>query len=84
MELWQPSTNTRKLILEVVGVLLLLTGIVFALQGANVIGGSAVMSGVTSYIYIGVVVAIVGLAVLILGLRSGGAASGRPPQAASQ
>jgi len=65
--------NTRKLVLEVVGVILILMGIVFSLQGANVIGGSAVMSGVTSYIYVGVVIAVIGLIVLVLGFRSGGA-----------
>jgi hypothetical protein len=45
-------------------------GIVFALQGANVIGGSAVMSGNSTYIYVGGVVAIVGLVILLLGFRS--------------
>ncbi len=63
--------NARKAALEVVGVILLLMGIVFSLQGMNVITGSSVMSGVSAYIYIGAVVAIVGLVILYLGLRTG-------------
>jgi len=55
----------------VVGVILLLAGIVFSLQGMNIITGSSVMSGVSEYIYIGAVVAVVGLVLLFLGLRSG-------------
>jgi len=61
----------------VVGVILLLMGIVFSLQGMNIITGSSVMSGVSTYIYIGAVVAIIGLVLLVLGMRSGGA----PPNA---
>jgi len=57
--------------LLVVGVILLLLGIVFALQGAGDIGGS-MMSGDSTYIYVGGAVAVVGLVVLALGFRSGG------------
>ena len=67
--------NGRKTGLGAVGVILLLMGTVFALQGANIIGGSALMSGNSTYIYVGGVVAVVGLIVLALGLRAGG----RPP-----
>jgi NADH:ubiquinone oxidoreductase subunit 6 (subunit J) len=56
----------------IVGVILLLMGIVFSLQGMNVITGSSVMSGVSAYIYVGAVVAIIGLVLLVLGLKSGG------------
>jgi uncharacterized membrane protein len=63
--------NSRKVAFEVVGVILLLAGIVFSLQGMNVITGSSVMSGVTAYIYIGAVVALVGLIILFLGLKTG-------------
>jgi protein-S-isoprenylcysteine O-methyltransferase Ste14 len=63
-------TNSRKAALVVVGVILLLMGIVFALQGANYIGGSALMSGNSTYIYVGAVVAIIGLVLLGLGFRS--------------
>lgn len=66
--------NARKSALAVVGILLVLAGVVFSLQGANVIGGSALMSGNSTYIYVGIVVAIVGVVVLALGLRSSGSA----------
>jgi len=51
-------------------------GIVFSLQGMNIITGSSVMSGVSAYIYIGAVVAVIGLALVVLGLKGG-----RTPQA---
>lgn len=54
------------------GVLLLVLGTVFALQGANVIGGSSLMSGNSDYIYIGGVVAIIGLGVIALEARTKG------------
>ena len=56
--------------LVVVGVLLLLTGVVFALQGAGVLGGSPLMSGNQTYVYVGGLVAIVGLGSLLLSRRS--------------
>jgi hypothetical protein len=62
--------NSRKAALAAVGLIVLLMGIVFALQGANVIGGSALMSGNSTYIYVGGVVAIAGLVILLLGFRS--------------
>lgn len=55
-------------VLIVVGVLLLLSGAVWTLQGLNVLGGSA-MSGVTLWAVVGPVVAIVGLVLLLRGLR---------------
>jgi hypothetical protein len=55
----------------VVGLILLLMGVVFALQGAGDIGGSSVMTGNSIYIYIGGAVALVGIVVLVLGFRSG-------------
>jgi len=42
-------------------------GTVFALQGANYIGGSALMSGNTTYIYVGAALAILGLLLLVGG-----------------
>ncbi|HUI23537.1 MAG TPA: hypothetical protein VLY82_03995 [Nitrososphaerales archaeon] len=63
--------NSAKLALVVLGVVLLLAGIVFSLQGANVITGSSPMSGNPTYIYVGAVVAIIGLALLALSSRSG-------------
>jgi len=57
--------NSRRLAPAIVGVILVLMGTVFALQGANVIGGSALMSGNTTYIYVGAVVVIIGLIALV-------------------
>jgi len=72
--------NSRKLALLILGVLLLLAGIVFSLQGADIITGSSLMSGNSTYIYVGAVVAIVGLALLALSSRVGKKLS--PPMAA--
>lgn len=47
----------------VVGVVLVLLGGLWTLQGANVLAGS-VMSGQSQWLYIGLVVAVIGLAVL--------------------
>ena len=63
--------NSRKLALVILGVLLLLAGIVFSLQGANIITGSSLMSGNSTYIYVGAIVAIIGLALLALSFRAG-------------
>ncbi|MDA4128614.1 MAG: hypothetical protein OK422_04070 [Thaumarchaeota archaeon] len=62
--------NGRRWGLMGVGILLLLAGTVFALQGAGIIGGSAIMSGNSLYIYVGAIVAIAGIALLALGSRS--------------
>jgi len=48
---------------SIVGLILVLLGGVWTLQGANVMAGS-VMSGQSQWLYIGIVVALVGLAVL--------------------
>jgi hypothetical protein len=48
----------------IVGIILVLLGLVWVLQGSNVIGGS-VMSGQSMWLWIGVVVAIVGLVLLL-------------------
>jgi hypothetical protein len=50
------------------GGLLALVGIIFALQGAGAIGGSA-MSGVTFWAWAGPVIAVAGLAIALFGLR---------------
>jgi hypothetical protein len=49
-------------------VLLLLTGILWTLQGLDVLGGSA-MSGVTTWAVVGPIVAVVGLVLTVLGAR---------------
>ena len=66
---------SRKLALAGIGLLVLLMGIIFALQGANYIGGSSLMSGNPTYIYVGGVVAVIGLVILLLGFRSSGKAT---------
>lgn len=50
------------------GLLLLLIGTVWTLQGLNVLGGSA-MSGVTLWAVIGPVVAVLGLTLALSGRR---------------
>ncbi|MBO0869642.1 MAG: hypothetical protein J2P15_13860 [Micromonosporaceae bacterium] len=50
----------------VVGVLLLLAGVVWGLQGAGVLGGSA-MSGKTLWEVVGPIVAVIGLVLLLAG-----------------
>lgn len=58
----------KRLLLVGVGVLITLAGVIFTLQGAGVIGGSA-MSGVTLWAVVGPVIAVVGLAIGAVGLR---------------
>ena len=53
-----------------VGVLVMLAGIIFTLQGVGVLGGS-VMSGVTFWAVAGPVIAVAGLAITAIGLRRG-------------
>jgi hypothetical protein len=52
----------------VVGVLVMLAGVVFTLQGVGVFAGSF-MSGVTGWAVAGPVIAVVGLVVAASGLR---------------
>lgn len=56
--------------LVVVGVLITLAGLVWALQGVGVILGSF-MSNDPAWIWIGIGTAVVGLALVVFGLRSG-------------
>ena len=55
----------------IVGIILVLLGGVWILQGANVLAGS-VMSGHSQWLYIGIVVVIVGAGVLWWTLRRRG------------
>ena len=48
----------------IIGIILVLIGAVWTLQGSNVIGGS-VMSGQSQWLYIGIVVAIAGVILAI-------------------
>jgi hypothetical protein len=55
-------------ILVVIGVLLVLAGAVWSLQGLDVLGGSA-MSGKSMWAVIGPIVAVLGLVLLVMGSR---------------
>lgn len=55
---------------SVVGVVLVLLGVVWMLQGANIMGGSS-MSGQSQWLYIGAVVAVLGVALFFLARRPG-------------
>jgi hypothetical protein len=57
-------------LLIAVGVLVTLAGVVFALQGFNVMSGGA-MSGSSIWKILGPLIAIVGLVVLTVALRRG-------------
>ncbi len=53
-------------VLVVIGALMLVAGIVWTLQGLNILGGSF-MSGQMLYAVIGVVVGVIGLALIGVG-----------------
>lgn len=55
-------------VIVVVGVLLVLAGAVWTLQGLNYLGGSA-MSGDKTWAVVGPIVVLVGLGALLWGLR---------------
>ncbi len=57
-----------RVVLIVIGVLLLVAGVVWTLQGLNILGGSF-MSGHTQYTVLGVVALLIGLALVALGAR---------------
>ena len=58
----------KKPVWIVVGVLLILLGALWGLQGLGVVGGS-VMSGKTLWAVVGPIVAVVGVILLVTGLR---------------
>ena len=59
-----------KPVLITIGIVVTLLGLLFTLQGLGVVGGSA-MTGSTLWAVLGPIIAIVGIAVLVLGLRKG-------------
>jgi hypothetical protein len=69
------GANTVKTAGVGVGALLVLAGVTFGLQGLGLIGGSS-MSGKTSWAVIGPLIALVGVALVVGGLRGGTA---KPP-----
>jgi hypothetical protein len=57
-----------RFLLVVAGLFITLAGVIFALQGVGVIGGSF-MSSTTTWAVTGPLIALAGLALLVLGLR---------------
>jgi hypothetical protein len=55
-------------VLIIVGIVLILLGGVWVLQGTNVLNGSAVMSGQSLWTVIGAIVAVAGIVLLLLGV----------------
>lgn len=51
------------------GAFLLMTGVVWSLQGSGATGGSGGMNGESQWLLIGLVVAVVGLALLVGGVK---------------
>jgi hypothetical protein len=60
----------KKGLLVAVGALVTIAGVVFALQGFNVVGGSA-MSGKSLWAVLGPLIAVAGLIIATVGLRRG-------------
>jgi hypothetical protein len=61
------SRVKRTWLFVIPGVLLVLVGAVWALQGVGVLGGSA-MTGSTLWAVIGPIVAVVGLVLIVIGI----------------
>ena len=57
-----------KPVLITLGIIIALLGLLFTLQGLGVVGGSA-MSGSTLWAVLGPVIALVGIVLVVLGLR---------------
>jgi hypothetical protein len=70
------NSRAGRTTLVIVGVLALLVGLVFAGQGADLIPGSG-MTGVKMWLYIGLVIAVVGIVLITLGLRRPGRGGSR-------
>lgn len=58
----------KKALLIGAGLLVTVAGVIFTLQGVGILGGSA-MSGVTFWAVAGPAIALIGLAVMAVGLR---------------
>jgi hypothetical protein len=58
----------KRVLLIGVGLLITVAGAIFTLQGVGAMGGSA-MSGVTFWAVAGPVIALAGLAMVVVGLR---------------
>jgi hypothetical protein len=62
------TNRVSRIALIIVGVIAIGTGAVWAGQGLNLIPGS-VMTGDRTWLYIGLIVGVVGVILLVLGLR---------------
>jgi hypothetical protein len=71
----------RRIVPMVVGAVLLVVGAAWAAQGAKVIGGSSLMDGNTIFIFLGGVIALIGLALLAYGAVSKPKAPAASPSA---
>ncbi len=60
----------RKAIPVAAGLVLLLVGIGWASQGAGILGGSSLMDNNPAFIYLGALVAVVGVALVAFGALS--------------
>ncbi|WP_157002534.1 hypothetical protein [Agromyces laixinhei] len=58
----------RKPVLVAIGSLVVIMGVVFTLQGVGLIGGSA-MTGSTLWAILGPIIALLGIALIVVGLR---------------
>jgi hypothetical protein len=54
----------------IVGVVLLIAGVIFMLQGLDVLGGNGGMNGNKTWAVLGPIIAIVGLVLLVTGART--------------
>jgi hypothetical protein len=68
------ESAVKKIALVTVGAILILAGVTFGLQGLGVIGGSA-MSGKNMWAVLGPLIALVGVALVVTGRRSGAGVS---------
>ncbi|MCU1421204.1 MAG: hypothetical protein JWN36_855 [Microbacteriaceae bacterium] len=68
------NSRVGRIVLVILGVIALIVGFVFAGQGLNLIPGSS-MTGDRTWLYVGVILAIVGIVLVVLGLRRPGRGS---------
>ena len=54
----------------IVGIVLVIAGVIFMLQGLDVFGGSGGMNGDKTWAVLGPIIAIVGLVALVAGARA--------------
>ena len=54
----------------IVGIVLLIAGVIFMLQGLDVFGGTGGMNGNKTWAVLGPIIAIVGLVLLVSGART--------------